>query len=146
MSSVNTVFGKSDTPVKFYNSGKRISVDTAFGMYQKAVQFGSKYVLTVSGLPITNKVDKLTKVLEKRLAPGKVVLGLSGRLTDGRAQVTFIGPTSLARGQKKLPDGYQFDRKHRLKVTGPYVRKLVMPNNALFKRLQGGIVQFLRKK
>ena len=141
MSSVNTMFGKSDTPVKFYHRGKRISVDTAFGMYRNACQFGSNYVLTVSGLPITNKVDKLTKVLEKRLAPGTVAVGRNGSMSNGRAQVTFVVPAAAARAQKKF-DGFRLDKKHQLVVSGPNVpTNRNLPNNALFQRLQGRIAQ-----
>ena len=39
MSVVNIVFGKSKAPDKFYYKGKRISLDTAFGMYQKKFRF-----------------------------------------------------------------------------------------------------------
>ena len=39
MPTVNVVFGKSTKPAKFYHKGKRISVDTAFGMYQKKGRF-----------------------------------------------------------------------------------------------------------
>lgn len=39
MPTVNVVFGKSKAPAKFYYRGKRISVDTAFGMYQRKAGF-----------------------------------------------------------------------------------------------------------
>jgi hypothetical protein len=39
MPTVSVVFGKSIKPAKFYHKGKRISVDTAFGMYNKKVGF-----------------------------------------------------------------------------------------------------------
>ena len=143
MLSLNTMFGeKSNKPVKFYHRGKKISVVTAFGLYQKAVQFGFSSTLTVSGLPITDKVDKLTKVLEKSLAPGTVTVGRNGSMSNGLAQLTFIGPAAAARAQKKF-DGFRLDKKHQLKVSGPNVPKnRNLPNNALFQRLQGRIAQF----
>ena len=39
MRTVKVVFGKSKEPAKFYFGGKRISVDTAFGMYQNKSRF-----------------------------------------------------------------------------------------------------------
>lgn len=142
MLSLNTMFGKrSNKPVKFYHRGKRISVVTAFGLYQKAFQFGSNSTITVSGLPITDKVDRLTKVLEKRLAPGTVTVGRNGSMSNGRAQVSFVGPAAAARAQKKF-DGFRLDKKHQLVVSGPSVpTNRNLPNNALFQRLQGRIAQ-----
>lgn len=39
MQTVNVEFGKSKAPAKFYHKRKRISVDTAFGMYEEGAFF-----------------------------------------------------------------------------------------------------------
>jgi hypothetical protein len=110
MPTVNVVIGKSTKPAKFYHKGNRISVDTAFGMYQKKARFvvdGKTLNLFGAQWPCPEGTTWNTRSKQCVSTTGKVGKDIR------KAQATKIQKLARRRTANRPPlaRGYYYDRE-----------------------------------